>query len=386
MPFSPRALALTAVLLPALAAPMSPVSAESAIVVEASSGKPMWEKDAHSRRYPASTTKIMTALLLVENVALSTVIRAPRDVEQVPGSSLYLKPFEAVTAEDLLYALLLRSANDAAYTVAVHIAGSQRKFAEMMNARARQMGCTGTNFTNPHGLHDSNHYTTAADLALIAREAMKNETFAKVAASEYRFIDRSMNTEDVLLVTHNKFLKQRDDATGIKTGWTNPAGRCFVGSAERDGLHVITVVLKSTDWNADSNVLADWAFESWTAEPVIGRGDVLAAVSVKGGNRVSLPLAAMGDYAVARPRDAAAAIEVVGTDVRFDLPVRAGDKLGTVTFRDQDGALHTMEVCAAVAVERAKFPFGGGPGPLALGLVVALAGGAWYVRRRALRI
>jgi D-alanyl-D-alanine carboxypeptidase (penicillin-binding protein 5/6) len=385
MPVLTRALALAAAVLPALALAMAEVTAESAIVVEAASGKVMWEKDAHSRRYPASTTKIMTALLLIENVPLDTLIKAPRDVELVPGSSLYLKPFEAVTAEDLLYAILLRSANDAAYTAAVHIAGSQRKFARMMNARASQIGCTGTNFTNPHGLHDPDHYTTAADLALIAREAMKNETFAKVARTEYRFIERSMNDEDVLLTTHNKFLKERDDATGIKTGWTNPAGRCFVGSAERGGLSVVTVVLKSTSWKEDSHVLADWAFDAWTADAVIAQGQVLASVPVEGGDRLSLPLAASADYAVARPRGAEATVQVVGTDVSFELPVLAGQRVGTVTFRDQDGANHTMAVFAAADVNKARF-FGGGHGPFTVGLLVALVGGAWLVRRRALRV
>lgn len=376
-----------AALLPCLAPAMSPVTAESAIVVAQDTGKVLWEKDAYSRRYPASTTKIMTALLFIEHTSMEARVTAPRDVEQVSGSSLHLKPFEQVTAEDLLYAILLRSANDAAYTAAVHVAGSERAFAKLMTERARQMGCKDTNFTNPHGLHDPDHYTTAADLAIIAREAMKNETFAKVARTQYRFIDRSMNDEDVFLKTHNKFLQDRDDATGIKTGWTVPAGRCFVGSAERDGLRVVTVVLKSTEWKSDSDVLADWAFEHWTAEPVIREGELLASVPIKGADHVSVQLAASESYSVVREVGAKADYKIVGKDVSLRLPIRAGQKVGTVTFRDQDGAEHVMPVYSPVTVSEARFALAGDPWSTSFFMFVAvLVGGAWLVRRRAARL
>ncbi|HXH60425.1 MAG TPA: D-alanyl-D-alanine carboxypeptidase family protein, partial [Fimbriimonadaceae bacterium] len=251
----------------ALAAPCAfarlVVTAESAIVIAARSGKVLYEKDADAKRYPASTTKIMTALLLAERVDPDTIITAPDDVESVGGSSLHLRPGEKVSAGDLLLAILLRSANDAAYTVALYMGGSVENFAKMMNDRAKEIGCTNTHFVNPHGLHDPDHYTTARDLAKIARVAMQNKRFAKAAGSISKTISRSDDEEDVVIKTHNKFLETRPDATGVKTGWTVPAGRCFVGSAERDGLSVITVVLKSDDWLDDSDVLADWAFETW---------------------------------------------------------------------------------------------------------------------------
>ncbi len=371
--------------LPAYAG-LSDITAEAAIVVDMQSGRVLHEKDADSRRFPASTTKIMTALLFIENVKPDALITAPGDVEKVTGSSLHLKPYESISAEDLLYALLLRSANDAAYTAAVHIAGSERAFARRMTERAKQMGCTGTNFTNPHGLHDPNHYTTARDLAIIAREAMKNETFAKVARSEYRFIERSMNDEDVFLRSHNKFLKERSDATGIKTGWTVPAGRCFVGSAERDGLSVITVVLKSTEWKDDSNVLADWAFAAWTAEPVIARGEMIASVPIKDADRLNIQLAAARPYSVVRPRGEDASYEIVAKSIDVKLPIRAGQSVGTVTFRDQDGIDHAMEVYSVTDVKEVKLALGGDPfGPSFVVIVAILIGGAWFVRRRAAR-
>ncbi len=379
-------LLLAALLALPVHAGLSDITAESAIVVDMLGGRVLHEKDADSRRYPASTTKIMTALLFIENVRPDAMITAPADVEKVTGSSLHLKPGEQISAEDLLYSLLLRSANDAAYTAAIHIAGSEKRFAKMMSDRAKQMGCTGTNFTNPHGLHNPDHYTTARDLAIIAREAMKNETFAKAAKAEYRFIERSMNDEDVFLQSHNRFLRSRSDATGIKTGWTVPAGRCFVGSAERDGLKVITVVLKSTEWKTDSDVLADWAFDAWTAEPVIARNAILASVPVKDADRLNVQLAAATDYSVVRPRGETAKYEIVKKDVQIKLPIMAGQSVGTVTFRDQDGIDHKMEVYSATDVKPAKLVLGGGPfGPSFIVIVAILIGGAWFVRRRAAR-
>lgn len=363
------------------------ITAESAIVIEAHSGKVLYEKDADSLRYPASTTKMMTALLFIENVKPDEIVTAPADVDKVTGSSLHLMPGEQISADDLVYALLLRSANDAAYTAAVRVSGSVEAFAKLMTERAKAMGCTGTKFTNPHGLHDPGHYTTARDLALIAQEAMKNPRFAKAARTHYRLINRSMNTEDVFLSTHNKFLKDRADATGVKTGWTVPAGRCFVGSAERDGLSLITVVLKSTDWKGDSDILADWAFDAWTSEPLIAPGQVLASVPVKGGDRLTVPLASFGGLRVARPRGEEATFAVVRTDVKAKLPIHAGAVLGTVTVRDQDGLDHTLDVFATTDVSEAKFSISGDPtAPVSILIALVLAGGAWVMRRRAARI
>ena len=363
------------------------LTAESAIVVEAKTGKILFEKDAGTLRYPASTTKIMTALLFIEHVKPGTMVPAPIGVESVGGSSLHLKPGELVSAEDLLYAILLRSANDAAYTAAVTVAGSVDKFADMMNERAKGLGCTCTHFTNPHGLHDPMHYTTARDLALIAREAMKNPLFAKVVGSQYRVIERSIDYEDVFLTTHNKFLKERGDATGVKTGWTVPAGRCFVGSATRDGLSVITVVLKATEWVSDADALTDWAFDNWSSSVLVSQNQVLASVAVKNGDRPALPLASMEEIEQVRERGATAqSFKVVSTDVKTDLPVMIGSPVGSVVLQDQDGERHTVKVYAGASIGTARLSLAGDPtapiGVLILGLMM---GGAWFVRRRARR-
>lgn len=350
------------------------VGAQTGIVIDAGTGAVLWSKDADAQMYPASTTKIMTALIFLEKTKPEDVVTAPPDVDQVTGSSLYLKPFEKVTAGDLAYALLLRSANDGCYAAAVHVAGSEHAFVALMNERAKEMGCTNTHFTNPHGLHDPSHYTTARDLSIIAREAMKNEDFARIARSESKSIWRSLNTEDTLITTHNKFLKKRDDATGIKTGWTVPAGRCFVGSAERDGLSIITVVLKSTDWLADTEALTDWTFTNFEKRVVMKKGEIVTGKEVKGGTKPKLRLALADDLAMTLEKGESRKFKVTGTQVKVDLPVLVGDKLGTVTLRDQFGNEATVPVVAADEVKRKGVSF-------LVPTIVAVVFGAFVVRR-----
>lgn len=356
------------------------IGAQSGIVIEAESGRVLWSKDADARMYPASTTKIMTALLFLENTEPSDMITAPADVEQVTGSSLYLKPGEQIRADDLAYAILLRSANDGCYAAAIHVAGSVEAFAEKMNARAKEIGCKTTRFVNPHGLHDPDHYTSARDLALIAQVAMKNEDFAKIAATESRAIWRSLNTEDILVTTHNKFLKKRDDATGIKTGWTVPAGRCFVGSADRDGLKIITVVLKSTDWLSDSEQLADWAFASFERKEVMKKGTVVATQAVAGGTRPNYRVALAESFYAVMGRGEDDPWLVDSQSLQNELPIRVGDEVGTVTMSDRRGHTMVMPVVAVDTVERQTMslwlPVG-----IVLGLASVVGVRAYFVRK-----
>ena len=292
---NPKTLLPALLLLPALAdavgaQPTVPPTALSAIAIDAASGKVLWSKDPDTARFPASTTKIMTGLLLAEHCKPDDVIVAPWDVTLVKESSMHLKPKERVKAKDMLAALMLRSANDGCYAVAVQLAGSVAKFADMMNERARQIGCTGTHFHNPNGLNDPEHYTTARDLALIGREAMKNPLFASIVKTYKIRIERSINTKDTWMVNHNKLLSKDVTVDGIKTGWTVPAGRCFVGSTTRDGWRAITVVMKAKDWQKDTESLNDWVFARYGRRDKFEPGQVVAEVPVAGGSRASVPV------------------------------------------------------------------------------------------------
>lgn len=237
-------------------------SATAAVVINGDSGEVLYSHNADTRMPMASTTKIMTALLLCEYGDLDREITVTEKMVAVEGSSMGLLPGDTVSLRGLLYGMLLPSGNDAANTVAIVLDGSVEKFAERMNARAKEMGLTDTHFVTPSGLDAEEHYTTARELALIAREALKNEDFAAAAASEYETLYYGNPPYRRTLKNHNKLLGSYDGLIGVKTGFTKKSGRCLVTAAKRDGEYVIAVTLKAPDdWN-DHRTLLDYGFES----------------------------------------------------------------------------------------------------------------------------
>lgn len=260
--------------------------------MEFSNGQVLYAKEAHRRLPPASLTKVMTALLVLENADLDEVVVASKNAVNTPSSSIHLQEGEQIKVRDLLYALMLRSANDAAVALAEHVSGSVEKFAQQMNARAQAIGAKNTHFVNPHGLHDPQHLSTAYDLALIAKTAMENPQFCEIVRQRSYVLERSHNKEDLLVESRAKFLDLYEGAEGIKTGYTRPAGFCFVGSATRNGRRLIAVVLNSPQREQDTIALMDYGFGQW--EPlVLGKaGDIVGEAEVEGGmrNRVALQL------------------------------------------------------------------------------------------------
>lgn len=249
----------TAVSQPEISPPS--VSAESAVLID-ESGQILYEKNANAKGYPASTTKIMTALVTLEKLDElgldeKSEIIVPEEAVGIEGSSIYLKKGERLTIEELLYGLMLRSGNDSAAALAVCMGGSLGEFVSMMNERAAALGCSGTHFTNPSGLYEENHYTTASDLAKIAHEAMKRQDFREiVGAKDWQNTDGSRSFHN-----KNKTVFQYEGATGIKIGFTKASGRTLVASAERDGRQMIAVVLRDGNWFNDAYVLMDYGFE-----------------------------------------------------------------------------------------------------------------------------
>lgn len=254
-----------AILRPNLAQTPLSIAAQGGIIVDAETGVALWEKSPDRRLYPASTTKILTALLLIEHSSSGTIIRAPQDVQRVGESSAHLMPGEEVTADDLLRMILLRSGNDAAYTAAIHVSGSVKKFAQLMNHRAAELGCISSHFANPHGLHDQSHYTSPRDLATIARAALAEPRFAEVVQLQSGTVNRSKNQRDTIMKNRNVWLGKDPTATGVKTGHTRYAGQCFVGSVTRDGISIITVQMKSPDWLKDQPRMVDWAYANFVS-------------------------------------------------------------------------------------------------------------------------
>lgn len=260
--------------------PVGPnIFAEAAIVMEASTGLILYEKNIHQTYYPASITKIMTALLAIENSSMNEVVKFSRNAvfdTDLRSSRIGIDVGEELTMQQCIYAIMLESANEVTYATAEHIAGSIPAFADMMNKRAKELGCENTNFVNPHGLPDNAHVTSAYDMALITREAMKNETFRKITGSRtYQIPPTNLQKETRYLRNHHQFiLKQKyqyDGATGGKTGYTSAAKYTLVSVAKRGDLELICVILKDDTLEhqyTDTQKLLDFGFNNFSIYPI----------------------------------------------------------------------------------------------------------------------
>lgn len=238
------------------------VSAEGAVLINSDNGRILYEKNPDEKLYPASTTKIMTALVALETLeelglGIDSKVIVPVEAAGIEGSSLYLKAGEKLSLEELLYGLILQSGNDSAEAIAVCVGGTREAFVEKMNLKAEQLGCSGTHFVNPSGLFDENHYTTAGDLAIIAAEAMEREDFREIVGAQKWASEET----DRSFVNKNKTVFNYEGGNGVKIGFTKKSGRTLVASAERDGTELIAVVLRDGNWFNDAYALMDYGFE-----------------------------------------------------------------------------------------------------------------------------
>ncbi len=311
------------------------LSAKAAVLMEAETGSVILSVSPDTRLPMASTTKILTALVALETLSPETVVTIAPDSVGVEGSSIYLTDGETLTLEDLLYALLLESANDAAVAIAVAVAGSVPAFADLMNARAQALGATSSHFANPHGLDDPEHYTTARELALITREALRNPDFRRICSTKRHTIPLH-NTEGVrLLLNHNKLLASYDGCIGVKTGFTKKTGRCLVSAAERDGLTLIAVTLGAPDDWRDHTAMLDYGFALYQSITLCEPGDYAVPLPLLGGD---------ADYVIAENTDTLCiplrrdhgAITCVVERRQFDFaPITGGETVGRLLFYEE---------------------------------------------------
>lgn len=244
------------------------LSAQSYIVMDEVSGRVLVEHDSHKEMPMASTTKIMTALIAIENCDLDDIVKVDERSINIEGSSIYLKNEEKISMLDLLYGLMLRSGNDSAVAIANHICDTEEEFIEMMNRKARDIGAKNTNFADPHGLSDENHYSTAYDLALITREAFIYEIFEEIVASKSYMSKRG---ENEYFVNKNKTLWEYEDGDGVKIGYTSSSGRCLVSSAKREEMRLIAVSLNAPNWFNDNYLLMDYGFDNYNSYIIYGK-------------------------------------------------------------------------------------------------------------------
>ena len=357
------------------------VQARAAVLMDAETGQALFTQNAHKPLPPASLTKIMTAILVLEQCDLDAVVKASKRAVNTQASSMHLRVGEEVKVRDLLYALMLRSANDAAVALAEHAAGSVEAFAQLMNEKAKSLGAKHTRFVNPHGLHDPRHLSTAYDLALITRYAMENETFRAIVKAPYYIVERSVNQDDMWMVNKAKFLEQYAYAEGVKTGYTNQAGYCFAGSAYRDGRRLITVVLNSPQRVADTIALMEHGFNDWErmelpAGMAVGEAQVEDGVETQTPLRLAEPLR----WVMPKAHKARYRWAVQATSLRA--PVQAGDAAGwLVVYRDEKPILKAPVVAAEAVAQRREFPAGLGWLAL-LGATMGIFGWRRAKRRR----
>lgn len=329
------------------------LSAKAAILIDAQTGRVLYEKNAHERLPQASTTKITTALLALENGELSQEIIIPEDFKNPGEAGIWLEPGEKHTLEDLLYALMLRSANDAAAAIAIGVGGSEEKFIDMMNKRVHELGLEDTNYANPHGLHNSEHYSSAYDLSIIAREALKHEEFQKIIVTKKHFLPWPGHDYDRVVYNRNKLLGEYDGADGVKNGYTKQAGNCLVSSATRDGVRLIAVVLNAHQMYDEVANLFDYGFKTFNATSLVSQGEVIKNILVEGGTREQLKVIAANEATVLlKDSEVSKITRKVELPEKINAPIQNGQKVGSLVLAIDNKSTMTVDLIAAENIER----------------------------------
>lgn len=315
-----------ALFLSVCASALPELSAQKAILTDAASGRVLYEKNADDTSLIASTTKIMTALLVCERCSLTARVKIPKEAVGIEGSSMYLREDEVLTVEELLYGLMLQSGNDAAVALAIFCAGTEGDFVTLMNEKASALGLRNTHYANPNGLDHDGNYSTAADLARLAAYAMENPDFYRIVSS------KTVAAGGRSLRNHNKLLFRYPGAVGVKTGYTKAAGRILVSAAERDGRRLIAVTIHAPDdWN-DHAALLDYGFSQYQTVRLLKSGQHVQNVPVVGGTEPFVAVAAAEDFPYPM-----AEWETYSVHLRLPAflyaPVLAGREAGTAEIR-----------------------------------------------------
>ena len=330
------------------------VTATSAIVIEASTGHVIYSRNAEQRMFPASTTKMMTLIMALESGRMDEIVTVGSNADGAEGSTLWLNAGENIPLRELLYGMIMVSGNDAAIAIAEHLDGTVYQFAEHMNKKAAEIGAKNTHFTNPHGLPDDNHYTTAHDLALIAAYGYKLAEFENIVTAKevsYGWI----HDFPKIFRSENQMLWLYRGGNGIKTGYTDKAGRCLISAAKRDGIQIISVVLDSEYmWN-DSILLLDYGFNNVKFEKLVKADEVVKNIPVMSGRKKSVQVKTTGEIVM----------PIFGNDepyqVVYDLPkvlnapVTNGQKVGKVRVMYGDKEAAAVDIIATADIEQKSF-------------------------------
>ncbi len=341
------------------------ITSKSAILIDNRTNKVLYSKNENNKMYPASTTKILTAIIVLENCNLNDVITVSYEaISSIPeGYSIAnLQVGEELTVEQLLELLLVHSANDAANVLAIHVGGSITSFVSMMNTKVSDLGLTGSHFTNVYGLHDENHYTTAKDLAFIMKYCLKNETFRKIAGqascaipATNKYGTRKYNTTNELIIP--KTASYYPYMTAGKTGFTTPAGECLVSSAYKDNLELICVVLGGNSRFSDTRSLYEYAYSNYSIKNIVNEKDVVGNIDVSNASKETKNLDLLVSESIPALVLNTDNIESFTPSLSLNenilAPIEEGDVLGKITY-SINGVDYTTDVIASHLVEESK--------------------------------
>ena len=335
------------------------ISAQSAILIEASTGRVIYSKNADKKNYPASTTKIITLIVALENGNIEDTVTVSQKAAFTEGSSLGLDVDEKLPMIDLLYGIMLISGNDASEAVAEHIGGSSEKFTELMNQKAKSIGVQNTHFVNPHGLHNDDHYTTAYDLARITAYSYKNPLFTHIISTIKRDMPYRPKEGDREIYNKNNLLYYYTGANGVKTGYTDTAGHCLVAGAKQNNLQLISVVFNSETVWKDSEALLSYGFQEIKPYQIFKKEDPIDQITVLLGSSSSVKVSTTKDIIIPILNEN----EKNEISIKKDLPyfmfgsVKKGEKLGTLTITTKNNEILTSDLIAAEEI-KSIFSFG----------------------------
>ncbi len=335
------------------------ISAQSAALIDLKTGTILARINSDQQVYPASTVKVLTALLVMETSNMDDQVSISRRAQDQQGTSLYTREGEVYPLHELLYAMLVQSCNDAAVALAEHVAGTVENFAQLMNQRAAQLGARDSNFVNPNGLHDDDNYTTAKDMALIFAEAMKNQTIRTITATRVHRVTIGSG-EERLLVSGNDLLVQYPQSyVGGKTGYTQQAGQTLLTAFKRGNMELGVAVFKAHGKSVftDAVELLDYGFSQWQTVPVVTEGQSVTATSVRFGQPVLL----VAGQTALLTLESGTSLDYIDREVRLDerlqAPLAAGAVVGSVTYSLEGKEIATIPLRVATAVARAWYTY-----------------------------
>lgn len=334
------------------------ITAESAILMDVRTGEILYSKDIHRRMEPASTTKILTAIVAIERGGMNDRLTVSENASHIEGSSIWLAEGEQHTLSDILHGLLLSSGNDAAVTIAENLAGNEAQFVRWMNEKARQLGAVDSNFMNTNGLPDPGHRTSVHDMALVSRYALQLPALAQIVRTRRHVMPWPEHEWDRALINHNKLLWRYEGADGVKTGYTRSAGHCLVASATRNGQQLLAVVFRSRNTYNDCAELFDWGFQNFALQMVARRNDAYASLIVDEGVDGIVQVVPSADLALLLTRSQEGRFSVdMEMPARMEAPVWRLQKVGKLVARVGDEVLGEVDLVAAKDVPRKTLLF-----------------------------